>query len=525
MLRRIGCLGPHVVFLLVASASSLCAADPMPQPLAERPYFTLFAASIDRLLAACDVVFSSVERPDLFESMKDRLKRYRDFAGIEKTKPFGMLSTWDDVAPANVVFLPVNEINQLLKAATFDVVGFHQVSPDRYEIERPGSPYQVLVQKDYSFFADSVSTIRALRVTPDQLTRGLRDRYDLAVNLDLLQVPQPTKAKFVEGLRAQIEPWLQPQDDEASESANLRKSLGKLTLDLVERAAIDTKSLTIGVQLDPKSRLLSVEVVVEAVSKSRLATGLNSLASHRSDFSSLIQPNVPAGLALNLPLGGLVEQILGSTGDPPTKHSRLEAGLQLAGTGMGDLSLIAVLQGPDIAVLNDAIPQLIIKLEKSGQFSTVSENFDIHRGIVLHSLTPREMPSALTQWVGSDAEIVVGQGKQIVWMGIGQPSTLLDRLLEAIDLIDETSSTRTAGPLVRARFQARKLPELVASDLLIPNADPSATREAFSQGDDGFSLTIEPIRDGLKLRMEAEEGFIRLIGRDWISQIDGSKPP
>ena len=237
----------------------------------------------------------------------------------------------------------------------------------------------------------------------------------------------------------------------------------------------------------------------------------------------MIQPDVPAGIALNLPISGLAEQILGPSSDPATNRTQMEAAFQLAGTGLGDLSIIAALNGPDAAKLNDTLPNLVLKLEQSGHFKLVRENFDIHQGIVLHSLTPREIPSAIAYWIGSDVEIIIGQGEHTIWMGMGHPTPLLDRLLDAIDLVDQPQTSRPTGQLVRARFQAQKLPELVASDLLTPSLE--AARKAFSKGDDGFSLTVEPVSDGLKLQIDFEAGFVRMIGQGWISQIENVAHP
>ena len=525
MVRRIHFLGLLAAILAVGSRPFVEAAEPPPKLLSERPFWTLFISSLDRIQSACEIVFESVDRSDLSKTMDDRLKTYRNLSGIARTKPVGVMSTWSDISLSEIVFVPVEDIQELLKTSTFGVVGFHEVKPDHYEIERPGAPYQVVVRKGYAYFADSVSSIRAVQVTPEQLTRGLSDRYEIALHLDLLQIPHPTKLKFIANIRSQVEPWLQPQDDEIEESANLRKSLGQLILDLVERVILDTKNLTIGGKLDSKTRQAHVEIVLQAVPKSQMATSFNRLSSHRSEFAPLIQPDLPAGVAFNLPLSGLIPQILGPSDQPPVKGAQLDAALQLAGTGMGDLSLIAAVHGPDAVDLSNAIPRLLLKLEQSGQFKDVNENFDIHRGVILHSLIPRELPTAITNWVGTDVEMILGQDRKTVWMGLGKSEPLLDRLRNAIDLIDQPSTSRTTSPLVRARFEARKLPELVASDLLVPDANPQVARQAFSQGNDGFNLTINPIADGLKLRIEFEEGFTRLVGQNWIRQLEQSQTP
>lgn len=520
MLRDFGYL-TFIASILWGTATTVSmAADATPQALAEQPFSTIFVASIQRVFEACATIFETADRPDLARTFFDRFAGRRDFAGIDRSKPLGVMSVWDQTTSSEIVFAPVSNLPDFLTTATFGIVGFHEVDASHYEIERPGSPYHVIVRKDYAFLGDSVPKIRAIRVTPERLTRGLRDRYDVGLNLDLRQIPLGVKTVAIANLRSQTEPWLQPQDSEPTESANLRKTLGQMILDLAERTLMDTRSVNLGARLNPETRQLNLEAVVEAVPKSPMAVSLNRLSSFRSEFAPLLDPDVPAGVALNLPISGLADKILGTEADPSDRGSHLEAAIQLAGTGLGDLSLIIALNGPDAEKLNDAIPRLLVKLEESGQFTDIEENFDLHQGVVLHSLTPKELPTSITQWIGNEVEMIIGQDRKTVWLGMGHPQPLLDRLLDAIDLVHEPENTPSKGPLFRARFQARKLPSLVASDLLVPDADVEVAREAFSKGNDGFNLVIEPITDGIKLRIEFEEGFTRLIGENWIRQIE-----
>ncbi len=519
-------ISPLLVFaslLLLMVSKSFSADDLAVQPLAERPYLTLFAASLDRLRDSGLRIVESVDRTDLAKSLDERSSNTQNFAGIERTKPLGMMSTWNGISTADILFVPIDDIQNLLQTATFGVVGFHQVTPNHYEIERPGSPYQVLIRSPYALFGDSLASIRAIRGSPDQLTQGLRQRYDVGLKLDLLQIPQPVKLRYIASLRSQFEPLLQPQDDELIESASLRKTVGKRLLDLFERTLLDTRQVTLGIRLDPDSRQLSLEMVIEAVEKSRMANGLNTSSSHRSEFASLIQPDVPAGIAFQLPISSLFSQTTDLNTESPTIDSPLEAAIQIAGTGLGDLSLIMAVHGPDANKFNEMIPNLIIKLEKSGYFRDVYENLDLHLGVVLHRVVPRELPALMTQWIGSEIEMLIGQGKQTVWMGIGHPGPLQERLQTAIELVDQPTTNRATSQLVKARFQARKLPELVATDLLV--TDTETARAEFAQGDDGFSLTVDPIPNGLKVRIEFEAGFVRLIARGLINQLETGPTP
>ena len=474
------------------------------------PILTLFLSSIDRVLDLCEIVFDAVDRPDLAASLDERLSGFRHLAGLDRSKPLGLMTTWEEAAPAEILFFPIGEIEQLLKTVTFDVVGYHQVSPDIYEIERPGTPYFCTVRNSYAYLADSVESAQALQVTPEQLTRGLRDQYEAAIRIDMKQIPLSVKKRYMIGWRERIEPWLQPQDDEEPESARFRKTIGKLVLDVVERIVLDTETSTIGANLDPKTRTCRLDVVVTATAGSPMANGMNRWGNSRGELISLVTPEISAGLAINLPLGGIVDQILG-TQDASGKGSRLEAALQVVGNRFGSLSLIAALHGTEIPKLNDAIPNLIQKLEKSGWLAEVREEAETHAGVILHGMIPQAIPDLMTRLVGGEPEIIVGQAKSIAWLGIGPVEALTKHLCAAIDSIDQHASgevpTTSAVPIVRARFRAGKLPELVASDLLLPKIDEESSRAAFAQGQDGFSLTIEPVENGVRLRIEAEEGF------------------
>ena len=52
---------------------TLYAADANESEVATRPWASLWVSSIGRALAACDLIFESVDRPDLAESLEDRL--------------------------------------------------------------------------------------------------------------------------------------------------------------------------------------------------------------------------------------------------------------------------------------------------------------------------------------------------------------------------------------------------------------------------------------------------------------------
>ena len=285
---------------------------------------------------------------------------------------------------------------------------------------------------------------------------------------------------------------------------------------------IDTSIVSVGGRLDPESRHLIFEAVVEAGNGSALATGLNRLVTRRSEFGPMISPDVPAGLALNLPLGNLVTQVLGVPGDTSSKSAPLEMGVQLVGSQLGKLSLIGALRGDQVVELNKAIPRWIIKLDQLDKFVSISESFDAYEGVVFHSMIPREMPHTITHLVGSEIEILIGQDAEITWVGIGPPEKLLDQMKHAIDSVGKLSDVQSIAACPSRGFRRNSFPSCFRPELLSSNLDPEESRSVFAKGQDGFSLALEPIANGIKLRIEMEEGFVRLIGTDWVKRIDNA---
>ena len=78
MIRRFRFRTSLAVCALLVTIASACAEDGRPKTVPENPYLTIFAASIDRLRSASETVFDSAGRPDLANTLNDRLKSYRD---------------------------------------------------------------------------------------------------------------------------------------------------------------------------------------------------------------------------------------------------------------------------------------------------------------------------------------------------------------------------------------------------------------------------------------------------------------
>ncbi len=484
-----------------------------PAKIAERPWAAVWIASLARVLAACDVIYDSIDRPDLADSLEDRQVGYREFLGIDRTRPLGMMWTWDDEnEPAATIFLPVHQIDDLMKTATFSVVDYHRVTENQYEIERPGAPYHVLVRNGYALFGEEVPAIAALRDSPERMTRELKEKYDIVFTLDQRQVPRSAKQVWIDSIRKQLEPWLQPQDAEPIETAAVRQALGKSLLDLMEMVIEDVQTVTVGGRIDRKTYQLQLDLTLHAEPGSTMAAELNRLVIRRSEFSALVNREASAGLAINWPLTMLGKDLPGAGGNN-AKAERLDAGVQLIGSDWSDMTLIAGIRGKEATALNAALPHLLTRMEKSADFTAVTRNVGKHRNVDLHRIVPARIPDFLSAITQPEIEIVIGQNSQTVWLAAGRAETLIERLMSAINIVEDTPAEK-GGSVMQARLSVGKWPNM------LPLVDPEEARLELGKSKDGFTLSIQPIQNGLKIQFAAEEGLLRVIGRHWARQVD-----
>lgn len=484
------------------------------QQIAERPWAAFWVASIARMLTDCDVIYDSIDRPELAETIEERMTSYREFGGIDRTRPLGMMWTWDDVKdPATTIFVPVQDINELMATASFGVVDYHFVKENQYEIERPGAPYHVLVRSGNALFGEEVAAIHALRDAPERLTKDLREKYDMVFMVDQRQVPRDAKQAWIDGLRKQFEPWLQPQDDEPKESATIRAALGKSILDSIGVLIQDLQTITLAGRINRRTRQLQFDLMLQAEPGSKMAAGLNRMAVQRSEFSALVNKDASAGLAINWPVMLLGKDLIAAVGSE-AEGGRIDLGMQLVGSSWSDMTLIVGIRGAEASALNAVIPHLLTRMEKSSDITAVHRNTAQYRAVDLHQITPSRIPDLLQAITPPDVEILVGQGKQIVWFAVGLPATLPDRLKAAIDAVEDAPKGERSNAVMQGRLSIGKWPAVV------PVVDPQDTQSELGDAKDGFSMSVQPIRNGLKVELVAEEGLMRVIGRHWAKQVD-----
>ncbi|HEX6987100.1 MAG TPA: hypothetical protein VF170_17105, partial [Planctomycetaceae bacterium] len=178
---------------------------------------------------------------------------------------------------------------------------------------------------------------------------------------------------------------------------------------------------------------------------------------------------------------------------------------------------------PGAAGMESAVRELIERVRTARP--EAADDFEVEYGVgeaggvTLHRLAGREVQEENQQLWGGAPALYVGFDQDAIWAAIGG-----SRAVEALD--EAITRVKEAGPAERNRPGAPFQLVITANRWvgLDPNAENlDLAREAFEEGDDALRIDFRPTENGGRLRVEAEEGFIRLLGLGVSKRYDESQ--
>jgi hypothetical protein len=180
----------------------------------------------------------------------------------------------------------------------------------------------------------------------------------------------------------------------------------------------------------------------------------------------------------------------------------------------GKLTLVAGAQIKDPAKFESGLKKLAAIAEKEPNFNGVQWNAATHEGVNFHTLAvpvPEDEAEA-RQMFGEKVDVAIGIGSDAVYVAAGAGN--LDAVKKAIDTskaepnksvppFEFSASLGQIMELAAANGKAEDRPALQAIADMLKNV----------QGRDHIRASGMLIENGLKYRLEAEEGVLRAIGK------------
>ncbi|MCH7987892.1 MAG: hypothetical protein IID46_01940, partial [Planctomycetes bacterium] len=246
----------------------------------ETPLFVLNCAGAARILDDLDTVCRSVKRGELALAVRAVLALSGDLKGIDRTRPFGLMTfinAGEVPEPVAVAYVPItsfDDLRQTLKKISQVTLSADQDRDGTYALETPVGTFRLVRRGKYIFIARQSLSLKRHFGDPAQRFATLTRRHDLAVEFRLSAVPTGMKTMILDYLRAGVDSKLRSQRDESLQQRRFRRDATLAAVSLFERILLDGERMTFGWNLSKQHIRAKLELQLVARPGTRLALQL-----------------------------------------------------------------------------------------------------------------------------------------------------------------------------------------------------------------------------------------------------------
>jgi hypothetical protein len=501
-------------------------------------------------------MFQLSGRPDMTEMIQSFLgSKADDLKGLDRTRPLGVMIFLEDSlppVPVQMIYLPVQNEADLIGTLRLGGEMIRQTGEHDYELgaEKSGNPVRIRVEQGYAFVLPMGDEFLHGQSIPDPevTTRGLSERYDVAISFDLRGIPPLIRNVFGSFFTQQSAAQMQQRDHESDASYQLRRAQAIGSLQWMEQLIRDGELVTLGLDSVADGRRAALELTIQAVPDSPFAKTLTGMSGKSSSFSALLQDRDPLQISASWMLDKREKESLTAllqsarfelntkvteAAQPAVKelidiaqatvdHGHIDGMLKLHAYREQEFVLLAGLQVQGSEALGGALRSVATAM--SEQNPDLKWSADAHRAqeISFMKLQLSRPSNGLKRICGGTPDLYFGTGRGTCWMALGcggVPATL-DHAVEAVRRDRSQASlpaTATTAPTTTTTAPF-SLVVHAASWLKLParrernEARLEAFREAVSPEIDSVRLEITPQENGVRTTLRFEEGFVRLLG-------------
>jgi len=506
----------------------------------------------DALVEDINFVGSLVGQPQMSMGMEQMLAMFtqdRGLAGLDKSRPIGLLVQSDGMTFLGALCIPVTSLPELL-----DVLQAFELSSDDqgdgvFQLEYQNQPFFAKEKNGWAFISPMKEMIENLPDDPGQDFSTLTSQYDLGVQINVQNVPEPIRQMAVEKVK-DLTAGQHRHPGESDEAFEQRKEITKSQMDQFQRAIDEIAELTVGIALDEQQQRAYLEYSFVAVEGTQLAVQFQENSDPKTNFSGFFQPDAAAMMSFSSKIGesekAQVEQMfemmrkqvrtaIDEESEIPNEEARdvlksacddfLDSFRSTIQAGVMDGGMVLTL-APDALTLvvggfvgdtekvESGLKKIADLAKEEPDFPGVQWDASKHADIDFHTLSV-PIPESETeprQMFGDDVEMAVGIGEQSVFFALGRDC------LDAVKRVIDVSAANPEKPVPPMEFTIAlgQVMEVVAS--FADDEDRQQLEMIASMlaeettGRDHVRMVVQPIPNGQRVRIEVEEGVLRAIG-------------
>jgi len=451
--------------------------------------------------------------------------------------------------------LPVTDLKQLLAVLQNFGVTTEDGPNGTLQIGAQGQTLFAKEANGWATISMMPQMLEDIPANPGTLFGELTKDYDIGVRVHVQNIPEATKQFAIDQIRADMQQGMKQMENESDEQFSARQEMTKLQVEQIQQAAMDLDELTLGIAMDGQEQRALIDIVYTAVPGSKLAKQIALNSNPKTDYAGFFQPDAAMMMSFASQVSDSdiaqmeqmfaaamkqVDAAIDEEADDASEEekvilksavddfmqalkSTLEAGKMDGGAVLNvspsSLSFVAGGFVADPAKIESGVKKLLEldKAEGKQKLPEMNWNATSHRDVQFHTLNipiegNDEDEQNARKLFGETVDIAIGIGKESAYFSMGR--NCLDVLKGVIDT-SAASPQKSIAPM-EMTFALSQIMETAAG---FADGDERATIERISEmlsdeasGRDHVRIVVQPIPNGARTRIEAEEGVLRAIG-------------
>ena len=524
-------------------------------PSEMKPLAIVAFAGYDELMKDVDFLGGLGGQPQASQNIEQMLMMFtqqQGLAGLDKSKPIGAIVQSDGQMPSGAVCLPVTDLDALLQVLAPFGITSEDAGDGLLQIKAQGQGVFAKQADGWVMLSIAPDMLAAMPADPSALLTALTDQYDLAVEVSVQNMPAAYKEMAVSAMSEGAKQGLAKKADESDEAFAQRQEAVNMQLGELQRFFNELDKFTFGLAVDGEEKRAFLDVAYTAVPGTKLATDLAALGESKTNFAGFIQDDAAATLSFAQKITGAdaaqldqmiqtlrtqADKAIDDESELKSDTSRdamkaafsdfidaldatLKAGVIDGGATLkvSPEALTFVAGGfiADPSKVESGLKKIaeVAKEEEGEKVPEIKWAAETQGEVTFHtmSIPVPEGEEEARKLFGENLDLAVGIGKEAVYFGAGRDC------IAAVNNVIELSAASPAKPTLPMALTIA-LGQIMNTAKEMAPASEKPQIEMVSEmlnneaaGKDHVKMVAEPIENGIRMRIEAEEGVLRAIG-------------
>src|SRR6056297_24256 len=466
--------------------------------------------------------------------------------GIDPDRPMGMVVKMVEGAPSPLLFVPSSDISKFLKTMEGRIGPAEKLEEDPNTMVIAAGPSLLYIKQagDWAFASQGRDALKDLPEDPLTLLGDMPTTYDIAVRVNVQQVPSQQREMLIAALKQGFEAGMARQIAGQGSDVEEGRRVAESTLKQLEAEIQFTDSLLFGFSVDTERARMFVDIASTATEGSDTAEIYSNTIPLPSKFASVIDPNAAAYYhasqsvspkavermrssleqSMQVLRGQIAneENLSGPQKDEVIKVVRRIADLGIATIEEGkvDMGLKIDLESgrlkmqggafvADGTKIADMLKELAAQLQNDPQAPKFSFDESEYKEVTLHSIVANISDDKAQEVLGDELVVKLGTASDAVYFAVGADAEASLKALIDSAPSDEAGTKRPLGQFYMALAPFIRMVDRIDSNDVVTAMLQAATN---SEETDRVLLITNPIERGQAMRLIIGEGILRAAG-------------